>query len=98
MAELCMGAVHGVGAMKAVGAVYGVGAVNGVRAVHRVGAVHGRSAVHGMGAGLLWLQPWHPVQGTAKHRDCPGDMRSLLAPGRHRLGSPAEPQGAPSGA
>lgn len=74
-----------------------MGATHGVGAVHGVGAEHGVGAVHGVGAGLQ-LQCWHPVQGTARHQDCPGCTRSLLAPGSRRLGSPAEPQGAASGA
>lgn len=64
MAELCMGAEHGVGAVGAehgVGAVHGVGAehrvgaVHRVTAVHRVGAVHGVGAVHRLGAVLSML-------------------------------------------
>ena len=45
------------------GTVHGVSAVNGVGAVHRAGAEQGMGAVHEVGTGLLWLQPWHTVQG-----------------------------------
>lgn len=82
MAERCMDAGCGVGAVNRVGAVHSVGAVHGV------GAEQGLGAVHGVGAGLLRLQPWHPVQGRAKHWCCPRGTRSLLALGRGPLLSP----------
>jgi len=118
VAELCTGAVHGVGVMHGVGPVHGLGAVHGLDAlytvdavcsagaVHTVGAVRGVSAAHStqhrgqlstrtaQGArGGCW-----PQGGAAKHQDCPGSTGWLLAPGRCRLGSPAEPWGAARGA